>query len=102
MKLVACMLARNGDWVIGLSARVALMWCDELVVVDHASTDRTRQILIEVRDEHGFPDRVHYLSDCQPRWDEMNQRQEMLEVAREHGATHCAIVDADEILTGNV
>ena len=41
MKLICLMPARNEDWIIGLSARAALMWCDELIVMDHASTDRT-------------------------------------------------------------
>ena len=35
-------------------------------------------------------------------WDEMAHRQQMLMHARAMGATHIAIVDADEILTGDL
>jgi hypothetical protein len=100
MKLVALMPVRNEDWVLGLSARVALMWCDHLVVLDHASTDRTPAIL------RSLPPSIRVASSCLRNndglWDEMGHRQWLLEVARAENATHIAIVDADEILTANL
>jgi hypothetical protein len=42
------------------------------------------------------------LSVVDPSWDEMRHRQLMLETARERGATHIAMIDADEIVTGNL
>ena len=94
------MPARNEAWVVGLSARVALLWCDELVILNHNSVDATVDILDELQFE--FPGRAHVVSVPGEQWTEMEHRQFMLELARAKGATHIAIVDADEILTGNL
>lgn len=101
MKIVGMMPARNEDWVIGLSLRVALVWCDQVIVFDHASTDRTAQIVDDVMSE-SKPGAVVYCKESAPDWDEMGHRNAMLAKARSYGATHLAIVDADEILTGNL
>ncbi len=102
MKLVGIMPCRNESWVIGLSLRVALLWCDAVIVFDHASTGTdTPDIVREVMREAG-PDRVLYTYEQDPTWKEMEHRQWMLEAARRIGATHIAIVDADEVLTGNL
>lgn len=100
MKIVCTMPVRNEDWVVGLSARAVLRWVDHLVVLDHASTDRTSAILAAVADEH--PGRVTVLVEGKPVWEEMRHRQRMLDTARELGATHIAMVDADEVLSGNL
>lgn len=104
MKLTALMPARNEEWVIGLSARVALSWCDSLVILNHASTDRTADIIGELQAE--YPTRVFAISVPVAQWDEMEHRQFLLERARalggDLGATHIALIDADEILTGNI
>jgi glycosyltransferase involved in cell wall biosynthesis len=100
MKLIGCMPVRNEAWCLGLSARVALQWCDELVILDHASIDGTREIMQGLRDE--YPNRVRFIVDQNERWDEMTHRQMLLYVARHHGATHIAMIDADEILTGSL
>jgi hypothetical protein len=98
MRIIALMPARNEDWIIGLSLRAALMWCDEVVVLDHASTDRTFEIVEEIRKETG---RVTVLRSDSEGWHEMKHRQMLLEAGRDRGATHFSIVDADEVLTGN-
>jgi hypothetical protein len=100
MRLVCIMPARNEDWILGLTARAVLMWADELIVLNHASTDRTEEIVLEVASEH--PQRVggSYFHDGE--WTEMEHRQWLLERARERGATHIATIDADEVLTGNL
>lgn len=100
MKIVAIMPVRNEAWVLGLTARAALMWADELLVLDHASTDVTRAICDAIRDEVG--DRFHLWSEPEGTWQEMRHRQLLLEMARNRQASHIAIVDADEILTGNL
>ena len=100
MKLVGLMPVRNEDWVLGLSARAALMWCEELILLLHACTDRSLEIAEAVRTEH--PGRVSIDVQVDGVWHEMVHRQIMLQMARERGATHIAIVDADEILTGNL
>lgn len=100
MKLIGLMACRNEDWVIGLSARTALMWCDELVVLLHACTDQSLNILEGLEREQ--PARVVVRGMRHECWTEMAHRQMMLEMARERGATHIAYIDADEILTGNL
>jgi glycosyltransferase involved in cell wall biosynthesis len=100
MKLIALMPARNEAWTIGLSLRAALRWCDEAVVLNHASTDETPAILAEIAAEH--PGRVEILTESDGTWREMSHRQRLLDAAHARGATHCAIVDADEVLTGNL
>ena len=100
MKLIATMPVRSEDWILGCSLRAVLRWCDEVVVLNHASTDNSAVIIGEVARENPF--RVTLIEDAGEKWDEMPQRQRMLEAARRNQATHIAIVDADEILTGNL
>jgi len=100
MKLVGLLPCRNEAWVLGLSLRVALLWCDEVVVLLHACTDASQQIVTQIAAE--FPDRVHWMVTSDSRWDEMSHRQDMLDAARAFdNPTHIALIDADEILTGN-
>jgi hypothetical protein len=100
MMLTAIMPARNESWVLGLSARAALMYCDNLVILDHASEDETVAIVAALMEEN--PGRIHLISEPDPAWNEMNHRQRLLEYARGLGATHIAPVDADEILAGDM
>ena len=74
MKIVAIMPVRNEAWCLGLTARAALMWCDDVIV----------------REQPAGP------------WNEMEHRQYLLDAARSEGATHIAIIDADELVTGTV
>lgn len=100
-KLVALMATRNEDWVLGLSLRVSLSYCDAVVVTDHDSTDRTEQIIRDSQAE--FPDCPIDVRRVQSsEWREADVRQEMLERGRRLGATHFVIVDADEVPTGNL
>lgn len=98
MKLVGLMAVRNEDWCLGISLRAALLWCDEVVVLNHASADRTCRIIAEVSKEVGGHERISYLFKPGDQWDEMEHRQTMLTEARRMGATHLAIIDADEVL----
>jgi hypothetical protein len=100
MRLIAMLPVRNEDWILELSARAALLWCDAIVILNHASRDTTAVIILKLLHEFGN-DRVK-LKFVDGGWDEMQHRQRMLTMAREFGATHMAIVDADEILTGNL
>ena len=100
MNLIATMPVRNESWILGLSARAALMWVDHLVLCDHRSTDNTPAICDQVVAEH--PGRVTVIQWPDEEWTEMAQRQFMLDKARDLGASHIALVDADEILTANL
>lgn len=100
MNLVAVMPLRNEAWIVGLSARVVLQWCDALVCLLHQCTDGTAAIMAEIAAEH--PGRVTIIEESDATWREMHHRQRLLEAAREQGATHIAITDADEVLTGNL
>lgn len=93
------MPARNEAWVLPVSLRVACLWADEVIVLDHASTDETPDIITDVTTETG---KVWRMQEPDGTWAEMSHRQRMLEFARSRGATHIAIVDADEVLSGNL
>ncbi len=100
MKLIGMMPVRNEAWCLGLSLRVALLWCDEVVVLLHACTDRSHEIAWEVyRENEG---RMHIVDWLTSTWEEMPQRQFLLEQARMNSATHLAIIDADEVLSGDL
>ena len=100
MKIIATVPVRNEDWIIGLSGRALMRWVDHAVFLDHASTDRTPEILMDIAAEH--PGRVTVLNESGQVWEEMRHRQRLLDEARAQGATHVALVDADEILTANI
>jgi hypothetical protein len=95
------MPVRNEDWVLGLSARVALQWCDELVILLHSCSDRSESIVRDLLREQ-FVGRVKFLVEDGDSWNEMRHRQKLLCAARSARATHIAMIDADEILTGNL
>lgn len=101
MKIVGILPVRNEDWVLGLSARAALMWCDAVMVLDHRSHDNTTRILCDVLGEVGSQ-RLIFWHRIDEHWFEMEHRHFLLEAARAADATHVAIVDADEVLTGNL
>src|SRR5579872_5017219 len=99
MKLACLMPVRTEDWCLGLTARAALMWCDELIALAHACTDNSVAILQEIARETG---KVRIMEQPDPLWTEMAHRQALLTIARQYGATHIATVDADEVLSGNL
>ena len=103
MRICAMMLVRNEDWILGCSIRAALQWCDFVSILDDDSTDDAYGIFKEAQVE--FPERVIYRKHNRTageHWIEMDLRQQLLQNARLTGATHFAIVDADEILTANL
>lgn len=100
MKLVGLMLARNEDWIIRQSITAALTWVDELVILDHASSDLTADVIAGLAEQH--PGRIHRLYSDDQGWPEMSHRQRTLAAGRQLGGTHFAIIDADEILSHNL
>ena len=98
-KITAILPVRNGAWCIGITVRALLLFCDEVVVFNHASTDQTLDILHEIQ---GEDKRLVYFSGTDPVWREMAHRQRLLESARERKATHIVTIDDDEVLTGTL
>jgi hypothetical protein len=100
MRLVGLMPVRNEAWCLGFTLRIALKWCDEVVVLAHACTDGTDDILKQVSDE--VDSRLQIIECPEPEWAEMVHRQRLLDWARIDGASHIAIIDADEFVTANL
>lgn len=96
MKITALFLVRDESWVLGCSLRAALEWVDDCFVLDHCSTDRTEEIA------QSFGRHVVYERMDDPEFRELTFRHLMLERARMRGATHIAMLDADEIISGNL
>ena len=96
MKIVCGMAAKSEDWVIGLTARAALLWCDELIVLNHNSEDATQQTLEDI------PGRITILPEPDPVYHPLRFYQKLIATAASMGATHVAMLDADEMLTGNL
>ena len=100
MKVIGLITARNEDWILGLTLRGAMLIVDEMIVHDHSSTDRTQDIIDAVSQEN--PGRVHCWRGDHSVWHEASIRQHLLEEGRKLGATHFWVIDADELLTGNL
>ena len=123
MRLTGLMVVRNESWILGVSLRAALKYCDKVCVIDHSSWDETPRIIHEIQGEH--PYRVDYSPwidsktvmiksqfdgieypcqqpDPDAMWKEMEIRQHSLELGRKFGGDTFAIIDDDEILTGDL
>lgn len=100
MTIAALMPVRNEGWILGFSARAVLRWADLLVISLHACEDDSPDIVKEISAE--YPGRVYAFRNSQRDWNEMEQRNKLLNQARAMGATHMAITDADEVLTANL
>lgn len=101
MRLIGLLPVRNEEYCLGLSLRVALLFCDSVVVLLHACEDGSAEIVEQVIRENDRG-RVIVIHKGNPNWHEMKHREEMLEAARRNGATHVGIVDADEIISANI
>lgn len=100
MKIVGLMMIRNEDWILNYSLPIALEWVDSLVVLDHLSTDTTAAILDQA--EIDYLGRIRRLASSARDFPEMNLRQWTLDVGREIGGTHFAVIDGDEAITANL
>lgn len=104
MKIVATMLVRSDAWSINLAVQSALLWADEIVFLEHRpdGPDLNLSRAMELLDG-AYPGRINGLPAWTAAdWDEMVMRQRLLGAARERGATHVGIVDADEAVTAPV
>ncbi len=99
MNIVGLFPMRNEMWCAGLTLRAALLWMDSIIVLDHASTDGSRELALEIGEE---TKRITVICEDNPVWHEMRHRQMMLDTARQLKATHLGLVDCDEILSANL
>lgn len=97
MRIVGLMVTRNEEWVLNLSLRAALRWCDAVVVVDHMSTDDSRNIIRQVTHEVGEERLIFSNWEDTSKWDEMDMRQHSLDLGRRVGGEVFAIIDSDEV-----
>jgi len=101
VKLIGLMLVRNEAWILGMTARAALRWCDSLLIFMDRCTDNTDRIVDGLVKDCGA-DRVSYQHTEQAEhWNEMDIRHQMLVDGRGMGGTHFAMIDADEAVTNN-
>lgn len=102
-KIVCGMTAHNEGWVIGLTARAALTWCDELIVIDHCSEDNTQAVLEDVIDNATvLQEHITILQEKDPAFRPLRMYERLVVAARGMGATHLAILDADELVSSNL
>jgi hypothetical protein len=94
------MCGRNESWCAAVAFRTALRWNDYIVFLNHASTDNTRDIAESIQAE--YPSRVFIIDEPDSCWQEMQQRDRALTMARKLNPTHISIVDFDELLTANL
>jgi len=105
-KIVATVLCRLDQWSLRLALRSALEWCDEVVVGIHepggAVYDPCWMVIADLSKDPALAQRIDVVALGDESWDEMDMRQRLLLRARELGATHIAIVDADEAVTADL
>lgn len=91
MKLISLTICRDSAWCIEAVVGHALGYCDAAVVLCHACTDGTPDILRSM-------DRVSVIEvPGADRWDEMTHRQATLRLGRAIRGTHFLILDDDEV-----
>jgi hypothetical protein len=96
MKLTCGMMAHNEDWIIGLTARAALMWCDNLIVAAHRCEDDTKAVLCDIGSS------LVTVLDDEGEFHPLQFYKRMAVQAASTGSTHMAILDADEVLSANL
>jgi len=101
MKLVGLMLCHHDDWIIGLSARAALKWCDALAVLDLGVQGRVPEIIDKLSGEEAG--RVWKVNNSNlVTLGVVSPYQLLMDKANELGATHIAIIGTNYVLTSNV
>ncbi|MEO6054674.1 MAG: hypothetical protein ABIP97_11730 [Chthoniobacterales bacterium] len=89
MRVIGIILVRDEDLFVEWSVRNVIAFCDELIIADHHSRDRTPEILQNLAAE--FPDKIRYHQILHPR--------ESHELIRPYANSDCWIfgIDGDEI-----
>lgn len=92
-RIVAIVPIRNEEWILEKTLATLSLVCDDIIVSDQRSSDRTPEICLR------YP-KVRYLRNERPYPDHENRRAPLLRAARELGSSNVLLaLDADEILT---
>jgi glycosyltransferase involved in cell wall biosynthesis len=95
MTVIGVAMVHNEEDVIESCVRHHLAECDEVIVTDHSSSDRTREILEAINDP-----RLHIQTETEPGYYQQTVVNRMADEAREkYGATWVIPFDADELWT---
>jgi glycosyltransferase involved in cell wall biosynthesis len=95
-RILALMIARNEDWIIERTLRALSAFCDHIIVADHNSTDKTKEILKKYSPQVIATDPRDSKFSTKIRW-------HLLDVARNfEGNNFILVPDADEIFAANI
>jgi glycosyltransferase involved in cell wall biosynthesis len=95
-KLHACMMMRNDEHQVHRCLSSIRDLCDEIVIVDTGSTDRTMEIAIKEYGAIVYPSTMSWR--VSPRFDFSYHRNESIQLCEELGADWLYIIDSDEEL----
>lgn len=98
-KLIGLVPVKNEQDQIKQCLYALSHFVDEIVVLDDASTDRTVEVIEEIKDEVKVGKIIK-----KTEWfrDEPGDKNKLLQAGRELGGTHFILLDADEALTSNL
>jgi glycosyltransferase involved in cell wall biosynthesis len=95
-RILAMMIARNEDWIIERTLKVLSAFCDHIIVADHNSTDKTKDILKKYSPQVIATEHHDRKFSTKIRWS-------LLDIARDfEGNNFIFVPDSDEIFTANI
>lgn len=93
MKKIGLLLCRQEAWCLAATLPARMQWLDGLAVLLHRSDDQSEMLL------RSCPGEVRIEYEESPEYLQADFRQRLLQMGRDMGGTHFAVLDADELLT---
>lgn len=97
-KIIGGITTKNEDWIIERTLKALNNFCDEIIVYDDGSTDKTEEICKSFDKVDWFVRPPH---DPLKR-EEAKQRLELIELLKTKNPDYVILLDADEIPTPNI